>query len=404
MLTLIEHDVDAPALFGAAAAAHVARAGGTLMHLPARFDTARHPDAVQHPLAAGGLEPSGLIWFERLTSQTAGRAASPDEIVAAARDLDVAVPIHPAFGASGELVASLMAKAAGHGVAVQHVVVVDDGAVLLVRGGRRPLAWRDAFGRIVLDEPPRSSGSPCITIGLVGSEHDQRHVYPANLAALADAADALAMSLAIAFLDPSDLHGPQDCEPLLRMAGIVLPGGAAMANVAGQIVAATASFAAGVPTLGLCLGMQTMTTALVQKAIGRDANLAEADPRAPVKTFVPIGGPADAPSFHRLGDQPLAVQAGTRLSDILAGRGTVRCNHRFRLDEKLLPMLETMGLRVGARGLDDTVIDAIEVSGHAFYMGMQGHPELGSRAGTPHPLLRAFLATAAAGITARALA
>jgi CTP synthase (UTP-ammonia lyase) len=63
------------------------------------------------------------------------------------------------------------------------------------------------------------------------------------------------------------------------LAGMVLPGGSAMKNVPGQIEAAAAGLAAGVPTVGLCLGMQTMATAIAWRRFGRGtANLAEADP------------------------------------------------------------------------------------------------------------------------------
>jgi CTP synthase len=42
---------------------------------------------------------------------------------------------------------------------------------------------------------------------------------------------------------------------------------------------------------------------------------------------------------------------------------------------------------------DDTgrIADAIELAGHPFYCGMQGHPELTSRWDAPHPLIRAFV-------------
>jgi len=37
------------------------------------------------------------------------------------------------------------------------------------------------------------------------------------------------------------------------------------------------------------------------------------------------------------------------------------------------------------------IADAIETA-RGFYMGMQGHPEIASRTGHPHPVIRAFVA------------
>ena len=38
-----------------------------------------------------------------------------------------------------------------------------------------------------------------------------------------------------------------------------------------------------------------------------------------------------------------------------------------------------------------TVADAVEAERHPFFVGLQGHPELRSRPGAPHPLLSAVV-------------
>ena len=60
------------------------------------------------------------------------------------------------------------------------------------------------------------------------------------------------------------------------------------------------------------------------------------------------------------------------------------------------------GVLVSALGGEpgQDIADAIEAT-DGFYMGMQGHPELSSRPGHPHPLLRAFVAEAARTARAR---
>ena len=111
-----------------------------------------------------------------------------------------------------------------------------------------------------------------------------------------------------------------------------------------------------------------------------------ADARDPDGILLPI---------HRTGDQVIDIVSGTRLSGIIGSERQIRCNHRFRLNPALLPDLEAAGLRVAASSSSGAVVDAIEVPAHSFFIGMQGHPELSSRANMPHPLLVAFLETAA---------
>lgn len=151
---------------------------------------------------------------------------------------------------------------------------------------------------------------------------------------------------------------------------------------------------AGKPAVGLCLGMQTMTTAVFRRATGRcDATLAEVDPHAGIKTFVPLTG--ETAERHRLGEQAIVTAPGSRLRALLGPNSAIRSNHQFKLDLDLIPTLESNGLMVTARSIDGAIAEGIELNGHPFFMGMQGHPELKSRKGVPHPLLTAFVDAAA---------
>jgi CTP synthase len=395
-LVLVTHEIDEPALYGAAAVI-AARRGGRLLYPEFRFDTGLHADAVQHVLAGGGLGPSGLYWSDRLTRSPALAASSVDEIVTAARESEIILPVHPDYLPNPTLPGTILRGAQNAGVETTVLAVRTSGESFVCEGDR--FAGRDRFGRI-MDRLESASGNRIpLEIGLVAAERDQRGVYPATLASLADAADSLSINLTIRYIDPVALGKAGGFAIAASLAGMVLPGGSAMKNVPGQIEAAAAGLAAGVPTVGLCLGMQTMATAIAWRRFGRGtANLAEADPGAPIKTFVPMAAEKgmDGRSLpeHRTGTQLSAVKAQTRLAEILPVSTSVHYNHRYRLDPALVNDLEEAGLRVAATGLDGAIVDAIEDRDHPFFIGMQGHPELGSRENAPHPLLSAFLSAA----------
>lgn len=61
---------------------------------------------------------------------------------------------------------------------------------------------------------------------------------------------------------------------------------------------------------------------------------------------------------------------------------------------RLETALSTLGVVVSARDESGRIADAIEAADHPFFVGMQGHPELSSKEGEPHPLLMAFLRAA----------
>ena len=360
-----------PARFGAAAAVAALRRGARFMHLPALFDLAAHPDAEQYVHAAGGLGPSGLYFAERILGRPIAAAASVAQILSAARQADVVVPIHPSFGQDGRL---LREGALQAGIPIDEEIAAPEEA-----------------------EAAPASAQPSRCICLVGREHDHRNVYPAALVAMQDAAAALDLAIAIRFIDPRD----DDAALYEDAAGILLPGGSDMGNVPGQIRAARFALARGVPVLGLCLGMQTMTTAFAQRVLGDGmVNLAEADPEARTKSFVAMAADTTADGSailpeHRTGDADVDLVAGTRLA-ALVGMQTmrVRCNHRFHLAASLRRDLQEAGLVFSATSFAGRVVDAVEWPAHPFFLGLQGHPELTPATSAPHPVFPAFLLAA----------
>ena len=177
---------------------------------------------------------------------------------------------------------------------------------------------------------------------------------------------------------------------------MLLPGGSDMADVPGQILMARGALDAAVPTVGLCLGMQTMATAVAQGVLGEAAvNLAEADPDAPLHSFVAMSEDA-ALAPHRLGERATLPIPGTRYGSLPGARRWERFNHRYRLNAGLKHAFAAAGARVSAWDETGTVADAIEVDRHPFFIGLQGHPELQSAPGAPHPLLSWFVKAARA--------
>ncbi|WP_198155496.1 glutamine amidotransferase-related protein [Candidatus Burkholderia verschuerenii] len=235
-----------------------------------------------------------------------------------------------------------------------------------------------------------------MTIALIGHERDQRAQYPATLAALGDAADALGFDLDVRFVAAQDIDRDNAQTLLADAHGILLPGGADMVRVAGQIEAARFGWLASIPVVGLCLGMQSMATAIARLALkSDDIGLMEAQPDARVASFEAIQVGDDGVLLHRTGLQRISVTPGSRIEAMLGARASILCNHRYKLNPALEAPFATLGVTVSARDEIGSIADAIESDKHPFFAGMQGYPELSSRDGEPHPLLTSFLEAAA---------
>ncbi|MFT4274425.1 MAG: CTP synthase [Pantoea sp.] len=311
------------------------------------------PDSHQHVARAGYCVTSGLYRSDTLQQEVSTVSALPTAD---------AVIVLPATRAAD--IADLPGT---------RLYSHDGGQALTLRDNAPPLLTlhADHYGR--WSATPTVETPPGLRIGLIGREADHRQAYPATLAALGDAAAALHLTLDIRFLPPATLS--IDLHELDGLHGVLLPGGSSMAAVQGQIRVAQATRTRALPSLGLCLGMQSMSTAAVRQQPGyAGAILAEVAPDAALHSFV-----AFADHRHRCGVLPFAD-------------GEMHYNHRYRFNPALLPQLKASGVQVNAH--TDDIVEAITLPDHPFWQGVQGHPELASRPDAPHPLITAFLLAA----------
>lgn len=439
---VVDHETDLPAedcLVAAEIAGVLARAGAAgeaprFVRLRGRGREFSQPGSAEHVTAYGALVANGLVWAERALGRpldlsadeepgSAGSSASPEVIAFNARLFPVELIMQLRQALVKRTGPALWIRVETAGGNLAPVLVSDAGATV------RPLGvWhRDGFGRLVprssADLPeeifehlglrvagaghgrlpaPTFSAGPAATSGgsprilVVGEPLHLQLVYPSVLAVLGDAADSVRLSPAVQIVSPRGLSAA-DCRHLLRTVdGVVLPGGSDMGEARGQIRAATAALELGVPTVGLCLGMQTMAAAVARSRAGlADGDLEEVNPLAPTFVVKRLRGEDQRP-YHRLGAQTVRIRPGTRLAEIYRrAEVTERLNHRYHLNLDILPALEAAGLTANAVSADGRVVDGIEYGAHRFFLGLQGHPELSSRPDAPHPLVCAFLVSAA---------
>lgn len=233
----------------------------------------------------------------------------------------------------------------------------------------------DPFGRPAATQP--RPGRP-LRIGLLGGMH-LPHANPAPLATLGDAAERLGLPVLAEFLARDVL--PND------LAGLILPGGGNLNAISAQIAAAATALDRNLPVLGLCLGMQSMTTTLARLAGWPDAMLEERAGPGRQRSFTRLRDELGR-GWHRVGEVVVTPAPNSLLGQIWPDGARVRVNHRFALEPDV-PVLPGTIIHRDSAG----IADAIEVPGHRFFVGLQGHPELG-RAAALDRLWDAFLIAA----------
>ena len=271
----------------------------------------------------------------------------------------------------------------------------------LEKGTPELRAWHEAVR--TLREPDEH-----VAIGIVGKYVAMPDAYLSLMEALKHAGIANRARVNLCWINAEEVLG-DDLSALAELDGILVPGGFGVRGIEGKVRAATYARENGVPYLGICLGMQVAVIEYARNVAGlAAANSTEFDPYTPepVIDLMPEQlGLAEMGGTMRLGDWPMAVAPGTNLAELYAGRldkaGVVleRHRHRFEVNPQYVEVLQTAGLTVsgvtpGMQGRGAGLVEAIELAEHPFFVGLQSHPEFGTRLMRAAPPFRGFIEAA----------
>ena len=200
---------------------------------------------------------------------------------------------------------------------------------------------------------------------------------------------------------------PETVEALLGdCAGVIVPGGFGARGVGGMIEAAGFARRRRIPFLGICLGMQIAAIAFAREILGyADANSSEFDPGSahPVIALMEEQtGLASMGGTMRLGAYPCRITPGTRMMKAYGAEEVrERHRHRYEFNNCFREAYTEHGAVFSGQSPDGTLVEAMELADHPFYVGVQYHPEFKSRPNRAHPLFREFVKAAAQNAEAR---
>ncbi len=203
----------------------------------------------------------------------------------------------------------------------------------------------------------------------------------------------------IKWVDSEDVTEETVAELLKDCHGILVPGGFGDRGVEGKIITAKYARQHNVPYLGICLGMQIAVIEYARTVLGlQDANSSEFTPNGANNVIdlmpdqqgnLPKGG------TMRLGAYPCVIKEGSVMANAY-GKPEVqeRHRHRYEFNNEYREQLEAAGLAITGTSPDGRLVEAVEVPGNRFYVGVQYHPEFKSRPNHAHPLFRQLIKAA----------
>jgi CTP synthase len=247
-----------------------------------------------------------------------------------------------------------------------------------------------------------------VTVALVGKYVDLPDAYLSVSEALRAGGFAHEARVNLRWVPSDECATPAGAaQHLGDVDAVCVPGGFGIRGIEGKIGALTYARTHGIPTLGLCLGLQCMVIEYARVEAGiADASSTEFDnaTTSPVIATMAeqksiVDGSGDLGGTMRLGLYPAALAPGSIVAEAYGAEHIEeRHRHRFEVNNAYRAQLEAAGLVFSGINPELDLVEFVELPRdvHPYYVATQAHPELRSRPTRPHPLFAGLVGAAVA--------
>ncbi len=245
-----------------------------------------------------------------------------------------------------------------------------------------------------------------VEVAMVGKYIDLPDAYLSVSEALRAGGFANDTKVDIRWIASDHCSTPDGAERALAgVDAILVPGGFGVRGIEGKVGALTWARTRGVPTLGICLGLQVMVMEYARSVLGLEgASSSEFDPGTehPViatmaEQLAIVGGDGDMGGTMRLGSYDAVLTPGSVVAKTYGTeRVSERHRHRYEVNNAYRSRLEEAGLVISGVSPDTSLVEFVELPSdvHPYYVGTQAHPEFQSRPTRAHPLFAGLIAAA----------
>ncbi|MFT4219514.1 MAG: CTP synthase [Microbacterium sp.] len=244
-----------------------------------------------------------------------------------------------------------------------------------------------------------------VTIGLVGKYIDLPDAYLSVTEALKAGGFAHETAVTVRWIPSDECETKEGAARVLGdIDGIVIPGGFGIRGIEGKLGALRFAREQGIPTLGICLGLQCMVIEHARNVAGLEgASSSEFDPDtefpviATMAEQIDILHRGDLGGTMRLGLYEAVLAEGSLAAELYGElRAAERHRHRYEVNNRYREQLAAAGLVFSGLSPDRNLVEYVELPRdvHPYYIATQAHPELRSRPTSAHPLFRGLVAAA----------
>lgn len=244
-----------------------------------------------------------------------------------------------------------------------------------------------------------------LNIAFVGKYVDLKESYKSLTEAIIHAGAALDTRVNLKWCDSEKLENSNIEDVFKDVSGILVAGGFGNRGIEGKIKSIKYARENKIPFLGICLGMQLALVEFAKNVLKLDdANSTEFDKdcKNPIIYLIdefmdkngnkqirtqtsPLGG------TMRLGAYECHIKEGSLLSRVYDNKKIIkeRHRHRYEANPKYKKDFEKNGLIIS--GENDSLVEAVELKDHPFFLAVQFHPEFTSRLINVNPAILSFI-------------
>ena len=262
--------------------------------------------------------------------------------------------------------------------------------------------WRKVIKE---DLEPKES----VKISMVGKYTELADAYKSLNEALKHGGFKNNLKVDIDYVDSEKLDSKNVHRKLGKSNAILVPGGFGERGIEGMVTAVKYARTKLIPYLGICLGMQIAVIEYARNVTRlKLANSTEFDKT----TNYPVVGlisewldsegsierrdsNSDLGGTMRLGSQECILENNS-LTRALYKKSRIqeRHRHRYEVNNNLIDILVSKGLKVVGKSADKMLVEVIEIDEHPWFIGCQFHPEFTSDPRSGHPLFTGFIKAA----------
>jgi len=245
-----------------------------------------------------------------------------------------------------------------------------------------------------------------VTVALVGKYVDLHDAYLSVAEALRAGGFAHEARVHLRWVPSDECESPQGAaRHLSDVDAVCVPGGFGIRGIEGKLGALSYARTHGIPTLGLCLGLQCMVIEYARSVADLEkASSTEFDPDTPEPVIATmeeqkeyVEGAGDLGGTMRLGLYPADLAEGSVVREAYgSARIQERHRHRYEVNNLYREQLSQAGLVFSGTNPDLGLVEFVELPRevHPYYVATQAHPELRSRPTRPHPLFAGLIGAA----------